>query len=90
MTRLRERRDRRILMAASRRPVTTVEAERIVRKLQVISRDPAVDGLRTRAALTRLDRAGLLTRTPHGWTVTAQGRAQLTSRPPQAAHSTAR
>ena len=90
MTRLRDRRDRRILLEAARRPVSAVEAERIVRKGQPGSRDPAADGLRTRAALTRLDRAGLLTRTPLGWTATAQGRAQLTSRPPQAAHSTAR
>lgn len=90
MTRLRDRRDRRILLAAVRRPVSVAEAERIVRKGQVGSRDPAADGLRTRAALTRLDRAGLLARTPTGWTATDQGRAHLTARPTQATHSTAR
>ena len=90
MTRLRERRDRKILREAARRPVSAVEAERIVRKSQVGSRDPAADGLRTRAALTRLDRAGLLARTPIGWTATDQGRALLTARPTDAVQSTAR
>ena len=55
MTRLRDRRDRRILREAARRPVSAGEAERIVTKGLFGSCDPAIHGLRTRAALTRLE-----------------------------------
>ena len=55
MTRLRDRRDRRILREAARRPVSAGEAERIVTKGLFGSCDPAIHGLRTRAALTHLE-----------------------------------
>ncbi|WP_312595743.1 hypothetical protein [Brevundimonas sp.] len=89
MTRLRDRRDRRILLEAARRPVSAVEAERIVTKGLFGSCDPAIHGLRTRAALTRLDRQGLLARTPDGWTATNQGRALLAIPAAEAARHTA-
>lgn len=89
MTRLRDPRDRRILREAARRPVSADEAERIVTKGLFGSCDPAIHGLRTRAALTRLDRQGLLARTPDGWTATDQGRALLAIPAVEAARHTA-
>lgn len=89
MNRLRDRRDRRILREAARRPVSAGEAERIVTKGLFGSCDPAIHGLRTRAALTRLDRQGLLARTPDGWTATDQGRALLASPAAEAVRHTA-
>lgn len=73
----RESRARRILRAARQRPVTMAELERAVGRGEPGSSDPAERGLKVRAAVKRLARRGLLTRTAPGWTSTPAGVARL-------------
>lgn len=42
-------------------------------------RDPSIARLKNSAALKDLKRAGLIARTPHGWTITIQGMRALSS-----------
>lgn len=66
---------RRRILRLARRPVTLGELERLARQHERGSRDLAARGLKVRAAVRSLVRAGCLSRTGPGLRTTAAGEA---------------
>lgn len=67
-----------ILRAALDRPTPLADIARrvsAIERLKVI--DPAIDRLKTTAAVKALRRQGFLTKTPYGWRATPAGEALL-------------
>lgn len=62
-----------ILRKAMNADVTMTEVVRSVGLSSVGHPDPSIDRLKTRGAMTDLQKRGLLTRTPRGWRTTGAG-----------------